>query len=141
MYLPTDGEVDLLKAVPVLVDRGWDLHLPVIGDDRSMTFRRWRPDDALVANRFGIGEPASGAAQRSAGDLDVVVVPCVAVDRRGARWGFGAGYYDRALAAPAHPTTVAVAFAVQVVDALAQQEWDVAMDVVVTDEGIIRPGG
>ena len=34
---------------------------------------------------------------RSADALDVVVVPCVAVDLAGNRLGFGAGYYDRAL--------------------------------------------
>ena len=67
-------------------------------------------------------------------------MPCVAVDHRGNRLGFGKGYYDRALAGCGPGTTcVGVAYAVQVQDAVPHQDWDVVMDVVVTESGVTRP--
>jgi 5-formyltetrahydrofolate cyclo-ligase len=146
-YLPTDGEVDLRGAAEVLAARGASLWLPVIGEERSMRFARWAADTELVANRYGIPEPADadhdggGEPARSATELDVVVLPCVAVDEHGTRLGFGAGYYDRALgAAPPdrRPWCVGVAFEAQVVDALVPAAWDVPLDVVVTEARTIH---
>jgi 5-formyltetrahydrofolate cyclo-ligase len=148
-YLATDGEVDLGDAVDVLRSRGSTLWLPVIGEARSMQFARWAPETELVPNRFGIPEPVLPGGARHATDvrladeLDVVIVPCVAVDDGGTRLGFGAGYYDRALgAAPPdrRPLTIGVAFDVQVVDALEPAPWDVPLDVIVTQSRTLRVG-
>ena len=146
LYLPTDGEVDLTASVDELSSRGWQLHLPVIGPEHSMAFRPWHPGEPLTANRFGIHEPpAEERSDVTATDLDVVVGPCVAVDRTGNRVGFGAGYYDRALAGPAGrplPHTVGVVFEVQLVDTVPARDWDVPMRVVVTESCAIRvPAG
>jgi 5-formyltetrahydrofolate cyclo-ligase len=104
-----------------------------------MVFSAWERDTALRPNRFGIGEPAE-VAPVPVEDLDVVVVPAVAVDRLGHRLGFGAGYYDRALAARGPGTLlVAAVFSVQVVDSITPEPWDVPVDVVVTEAGVIRP--
>jgi 5-formyltetrahydrofolate cyclo-ligase len=141
-YLPTDGEVDLRTAVDALRSRGATLWLPVVGEGRSMQFARWTPGTELTANRYGIAEPAAPGGARPAADtrlaeeLDVVVVPCVAVDERGTRVGFGAGYYDRALgnlSPDRRPRSIGVAFEVQVVEGLEPAPWDVPLDVVVTE--------
>jgi 5-formyltetrahydrofolate cyclo-ligase len=141
-YLPTDGEVDLGTAVDVLRARGATLWLPVIGEARSMRFARWTAETELVANRYGIAEPTVPDGSRPAGEvrlaeeLDVVVVPCVAVDEHGTRVGFGAGYYDRALgnlSPDRRPRSIGVAFEVQVVEGLEPAPWDVPLDVVVTE--------
>jgi len=145
LYLPTDGEVDLGALMGPLDRRGWELHLPVVGAERSLTFRPYRPGGALVPGRYGILEPVGHQDQdqdRMISDLDVVVVPCVALDRAGHRLGFGAGYYDRALAGRSTDrpcVAVAVAFDCQVAATVPQEPWDVPMDVVVTDAGVIRP--
>lgn len=140
LFLPTDGEVDLSGLVVDLRSRGWVLHLPVIGDGPSMVFREWNVDTPLVPNPFGIPEP-TGSADLGPMALDVVLVPCVAVDHRGNRLGFGKGYYDRALAGRGPGTTcVGVAYAVQVQNVVPHHDWDVVMDVVVTELGVTRPG-
>jgi 5-formyltetrahydrofolate cyclo-ligase len=137
-YLPADGEVDLGPLLQQLYDRGAETLLPVIGTARSLRFATWTPDDVLAANRFGIPEPvAEGTVV--AGDLDVVVLPCVAVDRRGGRLGFGAGYYDRALAVSRPRLVVGVAFEVQVADDVGVLPHDQPLDVVVTERGVVHP--
>ncbi len=138
--LPTDGEVDLSGATEPLIERGVSLWLPVVGPDVSMRFARFTPGDRLVRNRYGIAEPADDAVRCDADALDVVVVPCVAVDLAGNRLGFGAGYYDRALAARGSATTVGAAFEAQVVAELDPDPWDVALDVVVTEERVDPTG-
>jgi 5-formyltetrahydrofolate cyclo-ligase len=140
LYLPTDGEVDLSGAADEVAGRGWQVLLPVIGPARSMSFAPWSPGSPLVANRYGIPEPAHDVGDLvAAQELDVVVLPCVAVDRSGHRLGFGAGYYDRALADAAATQRIGVAFEVQVVDRIDPAPWDVPLDVVVTEAGVIRP--
>lgn len=138
-YLPIDGELDPGGAAGRLRARGWTLLLPVVGADRDMSFVRWEPGDELIENRFGIAEPARSDRPRlAASDLDVVLVPCVAVDPAGNRLGFGAGFYDRALAGT-DAVRIGLAFEVQVVDRLEPEPWDVPLDVIVTEERTLRP--
>jgi len=66
--------------------------------------------------------------------LDVVVVPCQAIDRQGRRLGKGSGFYDRFLAdARLRAPAVAVAFQEQVVDEVPVGRDDWPMTAAVTD--------
>lgn len=146
LSLPTDGEVDLHGVVAPLRDRGWRLLLPVIGAARTMELVEWAPGTALEPNRFGVLEPTPGTGSvTQVDDVDVVVLPCVAVDEQGNRLGFGAGYYDRLLepsaarALEARPLRVGAVFDVQMTDVIEPAPWDVPLDVVVTETRVLRP--
>jgi 5-formyltetrahydrofolate cyclo-ligase len=168
-YLPVDGELDPNVVLPSLRERGWQVHLPVIGDSElgdstsddsaSMRFGRWNDDTALRPNRYGIAEPEPGDEDLAATDLDVLLVPAVAVDVHGNRIGFGAGFYDRALATrdrstdagdhtdagdrtdattpPRRVALIGVVYDLQVVDDLEPNEWDVPLDLIVTESRLI----
>jgi 5-formyltetrahydrofolate cyclo-ligase len=70
---------------------------------------------------------------------DVVVVPGIAFATDGHRLGQGGGWYDRFLAAVRDDcVTIGVAFAPQIVTELPVEPHDVVLDVVVTDEGVVR---
>jgi 5-formyltetrahydrofolate cyclo-ligase len=98
----------------------------------------YAPGDPVAAASFGAMEPA-GRDVVPAEEVDVVIVPGVAFDRRGGRVGYGGGFYDRLLSkAPAVPA-VAVAFAVQLVDEVPQGGSDSRVDVIVTEDEVIRP--
>jgi 5-formyltetrahydrofolate cyclo-ligase len=67
-------------------------------------------------------------------DLDLVMVPGVAFDRRGARMGHGKGYYDKLLEhARVDTPLVALAFECQLFPEIPMAEHDVFMDKVVTE--------
>jgi len=136
-YVALADEVDVTAPAERWRAAGWVLHLPRLMGGGEMEFARFGPGDELVANRYGIGEPTGPAV--GVADLDVVIVPCVAVDDNGTRVGFGAGYYDRALAATPRPFLVGVAFEVQRFTSIERRPWDVPLDVVVTDAGVLRP--
>ena len=70
-------------------------------------------------------------------ELDLIMVPGVAFDRRGARSGHGMGYYDKLLehARPDAPL-VALAFECQMFDEVPTQEHDIFMDKVITEAAV-----
>jgi 5-formyltetrahydrofolate cyclo-ligase len=84
---------------------------------------------------WGIAEPDPARCPPAALDaIAFALVPGVAFDPRGGRLGYGAGYYDRLLAAwPAPPPLVAAAFTVQVVDEVPVGPGDRPVDRVVTE--------
>lgn len=71
-------------------------------------------------------------------DVDLIMVPGVAFDRRGARMGHGKGYYDKLLehARPKTPL-VALAFECQLFPEIPTAAHDVFMDKIITESGVI----
>jgi 5-formyltetrahydrofolate cyclo-ligase len=141
--MPTDGEADVATLAPALRSAGWTIALPVVGsgDEPTMHFAVWEDGAELLANRYGIPEPTGGGTV-PVGDLDVVIVPAVAVDPEGHRLGFGAGYYDRALVdRRADSLLVAAVHDAQFVDHVPVDDHDVHVDVVVTPERTIWVDG
>ncbi len=70
---------------------------------------------------------------------DVIIVPGVAFTDRGIRLGRGAGFYDRFLAAvPSNVPKIGLAFDVQLVPDLPEEPFDVRMDFVISESGVIR---
>jgi 5-formyltetrahydrofolate cyclo-ligase len=104
----------------------------------SMTFHFVDDVTSLVDRGSGFEEPAAEAPVVSADlrELDVVVVPALAVDPTGYRIGYGAGYYDRALAGT-RVVKVAVIFDFQLLSEIPATEGDVAVDWVVTDRRVL----
>ncbi len=93
---------------------------------------------ALRPGRFGILTAPEAPAVAPA-EIDVVLVPCRAVDRRGNRLGKGGGYYDRLLAqSGVRAVRIALALAEQVLDAVPAGPHDQPMDMIVTDAEVLR---
>ena len=112
----------------------------VVGDD--LEFVAWRAGQSFAPGSFGILEPVDGEVVALA-DHDVVLVPLTAFDGRCHRLGQGGGFYDRALAslpsgvAGARPAAIGIAHSFQQVASVPQDRWDVPLDAVVTDAGIV----
>ncbi len=117
-------------------DGGKRIFYPRCEARRSLAFV---PIDHLTSwfdGPFGIQEPDGDSVPVS--EIDLVVVPLVAFDRRGGRLGYGAGFYDRALAEYSG-SKVGVAMGLQEASAVPQTETDVPLDLIVTDSEVIRP--
>ncbi len=115
--------------------------LPILQPGRMLRFAPWRVGDAVVANRYGIPEPAQAAMTLDPQALDVVLLPLLGYTRTGDRIGTGGGWYDRSFAfrltAPSPPLLVGVGFASQQVDSYLTQEWDVPLDAIATERELI----
>jgi 5-formyltetrahydrofolate cyclo-ligase len=71
-------------------------------------------------------------------DVELIIVPAVAFDRAGRRLGHGGGHYDRLLAQCAG-LKVGVAFEVQMVEKVPSGQYDVAVDIVITERQVYPP--
>ncbi|MBI3690614.1 MAG: 5-formyltetrahydrofolate cyclo-ligase [Mycolicibacterium aromaticivorans] len=137
-YLPVGTE----PGSPQLVDRLRELCarvlLPVTrtgadGEPLALCWGVYVPGE-LVAARYGLLEPAEPVLPSAAlGEADLVLVPALAVDRRGARLGRGGGFYDRSLPL-CRPSAklVAVVRDVELVDELPSEPHDIRMTHVLT---------
>lgn len=99
------GGPDLPEALRRILVPPARLWLPVLREDHDLDWADYT--GTLAAGRLGLREPPGsrlgpGAITRAS----VLVVPAVAVDRRGVRLGRGGGSYDRVLARTSPGTTV-----------------------------------
>jgi 5-formyltetrahydrofolate cyclo-ligase len=133
-YSPIRSELDPIPLMRALAAQGARLALPVIAArDRPLSFRAWSPGDSLARGLFGILEPMPEAAELIP---DILLVPLAAFDRLGHRIGYGAGHYDRSLAAlraARDIVAIGMAFATQEIEAVPMQPHDVALDYVLTE--------
>ncbi len=93
----------------------------------------------LHLGAFNIEEP-DGDDTADINDIELIIVPGVAYDRRGNRIGRGKGYYDRLLR-DTKALTIGVAYSCQMCDDIEPDPFDVPVHYVITDTEIIRVGG
>ena len=91
-YAPLGSEISPLLAMEEARAVGRIVAYPAF-DNPAKPFR-FRAGDPLKPGPFGIMQPARTAPVV---EPDLVLVPLIAIDRRGTRIGRGKGHYDRAL--------------------------------------------
>jgi len=135
IFLPFNGEPDLLPILPWLRSCGIQLALPVVNSTQAgmMQFHLWAENTQLQTNRFGIEEPLESP---QIARPEVILAPLVAFSSKGTRLGMGAGYYDRCLAKfEARPLIMGVAYELQRLENLPNRDWDIPLDMVFTEKG------
>lgn len=134
------SEVDTAPLLARLHAAGVQIALPRIEDGEVVPIR-FEPEDAVRPTSFGAMEPATGRALPP-GSIDVVLAPGVAFDRAGNRLGYGGGYYDRLLRrVRPEAARIAIAFDLQVVEAVPADRADLRVDAIVTEREVIRCRG
>ncbi|MBV9785645.1 MAG: 5-formyltetrahydrofolate cyclo-ligase [Acidisphaera sp.] len=132
-FWPLPGEIDLRPLLQALHDHGHVVTLPVTPPrGRPLEFRRWVPGAALASGRFGTLHPEGETVQP-----DWLLVPLLAFDRAGRRLGYGAGYYDRTLAALPGAFALGCGYAAQELDEVPVAPYDVRLSAVATEHGVI----
>lgn len=103
-----------------------------------LRFHEIRDLDELHPGAFGIPEPPTGSPPVPLARSDVILVPVVAWDLRGQRVGYGKGYFDRELKSRGNAFCLGLAFEFQCRDSLPATPTDVPMDMIVTDQRVLR---
>lgn len=89
-------------------------------------------------NSFGIREPDFKEDFLILKEFDFALVPGVAFDREGWRIGYGKGYYDKFFNSYTVKNKIAVAFALQIIDKIPSENHDVPVDVIITENELIK---
>jgi 5-formyltetrahydrofolate cyclo-ligase len=108
---------------------------------QNLAWHRWTLGDSLQIGPYGITEPEADSLQLSPSEIDLMLVPAVACDRRGYRLGYGGGYYDRLLADPlwANIPTIGIVFEFAYLSALPVEPWDMTVSFVCTENRVYSP--
>lgn len=132
-YLPMRAEVDLSSLLANHPDKTW--LVPRILEYGEMRFHHYDPG-RLIRHRFGMLEPDATLPIVPAGRVELALIPGLAYDLQGWRLGYGGGFYDRFLTQQSTCIRLGVTYQVLVLPDVPHQENDVAMQYLVTEDGL-----
>jgi 5-formyltetrahydrofolate cyclo-ligase len=136
VYWPFRAEFDARPLAERLIGEGFTAALPVVVDIKGpLEYRLWRPGDPVEDGVWGIPVPQ----RREIVVPQAVLAPLVGFDGKCYRLGYGGGYFDRTLAALSpRPMAIGVGFEFSQLDTIQPQDFDVPMDLIVTEAGLRR---
>lgn len=134
-YMSMGGEPVTDAIIERALEDGKRVGIPLCVGPHEMVVKEYKCGDELARGAFGIREPLAEAAEITADEFDLAIVPCVACSKDGRRIGHGAGYYDRFLGASGF-YKIALCFEKLIADDIPLEETDVYMDGVATEDAI-----
>jgi 5-formyltetrahydrofolate cyclo-ligase len=141
-YIDVRSEVRTRHALPAALAQGKKIIVPWCNDRGELELFHLENMQELAVGMYKILEPrqelrALPAKQVRPQELDLVMVPGVAFDRRGGRMGHGKGYYDKLLQhARGDAPLVALAFECQLFPEIPTAAHDIFMDRILTEKAV-----
>lgn len=140
VFLGIAGEVNTSYIIKNAFDAGKRVVVPKVNwKKQSMKAVELKSiDHPLETVKMGLKEPID-AEPVKIGEIDFIIVPGLAFDERLNRLGRGGGYYDQYLAKEnCKALKCGIAFELQVVEEVPIMEQDIKMDMIITENRIIR---
>lgn len=138
-FLSAFKEPDTTEIIRLLLKSDKRVAVPVT-DEKSITLSLSYIDsmENLTRGAYGIYEP-SAICPADIRDVDAVLVPALAFDRKGGRMGFGKGYYDKLLTEK-DCVKIGLCYDFQLFDKIPTEPHDVMMDIIITEKEILEVG-
>jgi len=138
IFLPMADEIDPRDIARAAWSTGKRVATPKIRAPGVMDAVEIRSlDDGLAPGAMNILEPIESNIL-SPGELDLIVAPALAYDRKGNRLGRGGGYFDRFLEQTNGALVCGLAFSGQVLDEIPVQPHDRPVNMLATDIEFLR---
>ncbi len=135
LYLSYGSEVMTFDTINLCITTGMRVYVPyLIGKEMEVSVLHNLSE--LKMSEYGIMEPIQ-REQIDKSEIDIVIVPGVAFDKKGNRIGSGLGYYDRFLEGM-KAVKIALAYDFQVMDKINPTKEDIPVDIIVTEKEVIR---
>jgi 5-formyltetrahydrofolate cyclo-ligase len=133
-YVAGPGEPPTSELIQALLTRGDSVFLPVACPGGALEWVNATAAKPWLA--WGLpGTEACAAERKQLPDVDVVIVPALAVTEQGERLGQGGGYYDRFLVSQRQARTIALVWSDELVPDVFAQAHDVSVDTWVVADG------
>lgn len=133
IYNSFKNEVDTQFIIDKLLALGKNVYLPKLENKRMFTVKI-NKDTKYGLNSLKVEEPIGEKIELQ---NFVAILPCLAVDRKCNRLGFGGGYYDRFLSNH-NCLKIALAYDFQIFDTIPSESFDVKMDFIISNNEFIR---
>lgn len=133
VFIPIGSEVNTLPLISGAFNEGKTVAIPVI-DGKEMHFAVINSLDELVPGEYNIPTAPQSAEFIDNFEKSICIVPCLSCDKSLNRIGYGGGFYDRFLAAHTEIKTVCVCFDKCLSDSLPTEEFDIKMNLCITDK-------
>ncbi len=138
-FLPIRSEIDARPIMAELRKKGAQLCLPAVISKTEIIFRQFDRQGELIPAGFGTFAPPNNMPVL---EPQILIVPLSAFDARGHRIGYGAGYYDRAIAKLIDkgmtPRLIGLGFDCQRVEHVPDEAHDVQLEAIITESGLHR---
>ena len=95
LYRAIHNEVDPSSLLADYRCQDKTFYLPCITPEKHLNFVRADANTVYQPNRYGIEEPITSGPHIAPMDLDMALIPTLALNPAGYRLGYGGGYYDR----------------------------------------------
>ena len=133
-YCPVNKEVDTSLLLEDCIDSK-QLALPKTDvKSKSITPCLVSSLSDLTEGSYMIMEPNEGCKEIEKQEIELIIIPLVAFDKKGNRLGYGGGYYDRLLKEMPKAKKIGIGFSMQEVESIEKQEHDVGLDMVITEK-------
>ncbi|MEV0190407.1 5-formyltetrahydrofolate cyclo-ligase [Kitasatospora purpeofusca] len=144
-YVSVGTEPGTRPLLDALRARGLRVLLPVLLADNDLDWAEYAGTAALAPAGRGLLEPVGGRlGPEAVTGAGLVLLPGLAVDRRGLRLGRGGGSYDRVLArlerAGARPVLAVLLYEHELLERVPAEPHDRPVDLAVTPSGAHRLG-
>ena len=134
-YYSIGSEVRTQDLLQSILNAGKQLALPkVVKND--LVFKKISSFSELEQGNFSVMEPKDKC--EIVKNLDVVIVPAIALSKDGYRLGYGFGYYDRYLHGK-KSKTIALSYAKQVIRSFPVDDHDIKMNFIATEDRVMKP--
>ena len=135
------NEVHTEKVIRYALKCGKKVLIPITNRiEKRIYFSELRNFDLeLTQGTFGILEPKKEFLRvvDNPYETDLVLVPGIAFDENGNRIGFGKGYFDKFLEGIKNTAIIGLAYDFQTIQSIPASEYDVPVDIVLTEKRIL----
>ena len=140
-YLPIRSELSPLPLIARLADLSIQTAMPITpAPGNPLDFRLWATGDKLDDGPYDTKQPSANAPVCQP---DVILAPMLAFDGACWRLGYGGGFYDRSIGgmrqAGHKVVAIGIAFSGQQVEQVPTGPYDMALDAVLTPDGLLMP--
>lgn len=138
-YISMGSEVNTYPLIEQAWGDGKKVAVPIAKMKGKMYFVLISSFSELKKSHFGVMEPEKGEDEEvTPVNTDLFLVPGSVFDKKGNRYGYGGGYYDRYFQQYPNIYKIALAYSLQIMeDDLQVDEYDIPVDGIVTEDGLI----
>ena len=140
VFISILGEVNTSYIIKNCFEQGKTVVVPKVKQKKGVmdAVKLEGKKHPLEPSSYGILEPVE-AKKFPVEKIDLIIVPGLAFDEKLNRLGRGGGYYDKFLAQKGCTAKkCGVAYEMQIVDKLPVKEHDQKMDIIITEDRVIR---